>query len=416
VTDFRQQDQDEFGTWLAILAGQVQPTLLDAAHDFAKTVFSSVAEALQDGNVHHDLDAKLEQARLAFGERAQDLGADEPDVIAFMARVESLAETGIGASHPPEHYQADIQRALDALQAEVAKTEPTPSEAHVPVPAKRRRGRLKRTFADLAKGAGLYVERPLVNVAELTDWAQRTGLPPLDPFLHVTIVHSAIAVPWTDAKDTVVVWPRHFGRVEPLGSDQAMVIHFTSDRLTERWQEARDAGARWSFDDYRPHLTLFYGNWNHQAIDPPPFPLIFGPERSGPVDEDLNATLKVEKTDSDQRLVTGWVSIIEDEQGHPLEDIQGDIIHEADLVEAAHKFMKESREAGDNHARVKGIGTVVESTVFTRDLKEKLGLPTTFPTGWLITIKVDDDSVWRRIKQGELGAFSIGGSGIREPM
>jgi hypothetical protein len=122
----------------------------------------------------------------------------------------------------------------------------------------------------------------------------------------------------------------------------------------------------------------------------------------------------VTKLDLDQQLVTGWASVIENPDGSPLEDHQGDIITEQDLMEAAHAFMKE-RGAGEMHRRVEGVGTVVESVVVTKALKQALGLPASTPTGWLVTIKVDDPAVWAKVRSGEYAMLSVGGTGTREP-
>lgn len=121
------------------------------------------------------------------------------------------------------------------------------------------------------------------------------------------------------------------------------------------------------------------------------------------------------KIDDEQRLVTGWASVIDAPDGSPLRDLQGDVILEKDLVKAAHAFMLKSRTAGYNHTRKVGIGEVVESLVITKELKRQLGLPDSTPTGWLITVKVKDAGVWKMVKSGELQAFSIGGSATREP-
>ena len=36
--------------------------------------------------------------------------------------------------------------------------------------------------------------------------------------------------------------------------------------------------------------------------------------------------------------------------------------------------------------------------------------------GWFIGLKIEDDGVWKRVKSGELAAFSFGGRGVREPI
>lgn len=122
------------------------------------------------------------------------------------------------------------------------------------------------------------------------------------------------------------------------------------------------------------------------------------------------------KTDEEQRLVTGWASIITNPDGTPYVDSQGDVILEKDLVDTVNDFMAHHRHLGDSHARITGIGTIVESLVVTNDVKKILGLPPTMPSGWLITAKVLDDDVWARVKSGELAGFSIGGRAVREPI
>lgn len=34
---------------------------------------------------------------------------------------------------------------------------------------------------------------------------------------------------------------------------------------------------------------------------------------------------------------------------------------------------------------------------------------------WLLAVRVMDDDLWRQVKAGELGGFSIGGSALRNP-
>ena len=110
------------------------------------------------------------------------------------------------------------------------------------------------------------------------------------------------------------------------------------------------------------------------------------------------------------QLVTGWASIIE-EDGEAVVDKQGDMISESELIQAAHKFVSDSREAKVMH---KGdeVGEIVESLVFTPDLQKALGIDLK-KVGWLITMKVNDET-WDRVKKGELRAFSIGGKAHRE--
>lgn len=116
----------------------------------------------------------------------------------------------------------------------------------------------------------------------------------------------------------------------------------------------------------------------------------------------------------DRGLVTGWASVITNPDGSPVVDNEGDQIEEEDLELAAHEFMQQSRLARDHH-QGPAVGEVVESLVLTQATKKALGLEA-FPSGWLVTVKVHDPAVWARVKAGELGAFSVGGTAVREPL
>lgn len=147
-------------------------------------------------------------------------------------------------------------------------------------------------------------------------------------------------------------------------------------------------------------------------------PLVLGlgapqPLKKALLESALPSAVDVLKVDTDQRLVTGWASVIENPDGSPLADHEGDMIDEDELVQAAHEFIKD-RAAGDMHRRITGIGEIVESLVVTKALKKALHLPDTVPVGWLITVKVTDEPTWIKVKKGEYRMFSIGGSAVRE--
>jgi len=127
------------------------------------------------------------------------------------------------------------------------------------------------------------------------------------------------------------------------------------------------------------------------------------------------ATIILNKTmpaDLEQGLVWGWASIAD------LVDHQNDTIGEADLQAAAHDFIKNSRTAGVMHAKgsdgqpVKA-GEILESLVMTRDLQKSLGIDLG-KVGWLICMKLENEAVKKKVADGTLKSFSIGGSGRRE--
>jgi len=122
---------------------------------------------------------------------------------------------------------------------------------------------------------------------------------------------------------------------------------------------------------------------------------------------------KISNVELEKRLVFGWASVIEDLQGNVVEDLQGDIIEIDTLEETAYLYVEEYRDAGDMH-EFTGVGTLVESMVFSKEKQEALGIPQgILPVGWWIGFRADKD-VFDRIKNGEITAFSIGGSATRE--
>lgn len=122
---------------------------------------------------------------------------------------------------------------------------------------------------------------------------------------------------------------------------------------------------------------------------------------------------KIVKMDSDQHLVYGWASIVE-ENGEPITDSHGDVIEPDELSKAAHYFVSEYRKGKVMHGGV-AIGEIVESIVFSKDIQKALGINLN-KIGWFIGLKVHDDEVWKQFKSGEFAMFSIGGHGEREEL
>ena len=121
------------------------------------------------------------------------------------------------------------------------------------------------------------------------------------------------------------------------------------------------------------------------------------------------------KVDDDKRLVFGWANIIKDEEGQLLVDRQDDFIDSEDELEkAAYQYVLNSRDGGEMHVR-KGVSTMVESVVLTKEKQAALGIPEgTVPTGWWIGFRVNDDRVWDQVKKGDYVGFSVHGTGHRQ--
>jgi Putative phage serine protease XkdF len=129
------------------------------------------------------------------------------------------------------------------------------------------------------------------------------------------------------------------------------------------------------------------------------------------LDAAWSLSLPISKVDDDQHMVWGWASVIE-EGGSVVTDKQDDQIEIAELSKAAHGFMRDSRVGGDMHEAL-GVGDVVESIVFTSDVQKALGVDLG-KVGWFVGIHVTDADVWKRVKSGDLKAFSFGGRARRE--
>jgi hypothetical protein len=119
---------------------------------------------------------------------------------------------------------------------------------------------------------------------------------------------------------------------------------------------------------------------------------------------------KIIKIDEEARIVWGWASVVSID-GKPMVDRQGDIISADVMTKAADRFMADVRVAKAMHEGAQ-IGEVIHSFPLTKALGEALGVHSALE-GWIVAMKVHDDSVWNRVKSGELAAFSIGGIGKR---
>jgi DNA adenine methylase len=94
-------------------------------------------------------------------------------------------------------------------------------------------------------------------------------------------------------------------------------------------------------------------------------------------------------------------------------DAQKDIYSAAEIREAAHRFMEEYRNVGLMHREiVNGRVKILESYLAPADL-DLAGTRVKKGT-WLLAVRVLDDDLWRQVKDGEIGGFSIGGSARRE--
>lgn len=124
-------------------------------------------------------------------------------------------------------------------------------------------------------------------------------------------------------------------------------------------------------------------------------------------------TFDFEKADSEGRYVRGWASVVT-VNGQSVSDWQGDVIPMEELRKAAHAFVTDARVAKAMH-RGEAVGEVVESVIVDDEFAKAVGA-TTPNRGWWIGMKITDQNIRKRVRSGELRAFSIGGRGKRKAM
>lgn len=124
---------------------------------------------------------------------------------------------------------------------------------------------------------------------------------------------------------------------------------------------------------------------------------------------------RIAKLDSEKRLAFGWGYVGQDAAGNVVVDHSGDVMDVGSLEDVVYEFMLDSRTGNAMH-QGEQIATVVESVMFTKEKAELMGVTGAPAAGWWVGMKVHSDDVWKRMKAGELGAFSIEGIGEREAL
>jgi hypothetical protein len=126
--------------------------------------------------------------------------------------------------------------------------------------------------------------------------------------------------------------------------------------------------------------------------------------------DQIGITFAFAKANDTGSYVRGWASVVS-QDGEPVTDWQGDLIDIDDLRRAAHDFITDVRVAKAMHEGA-SVGDVVESLIIDDAVAEALGISDT-RRGWFVGMRVNDSSVQKRIRDGELKQFSIGGRGKR---
>lgn len=111
------------------------------------------------------------------------------------------------------------------------------------------------------------------------------------------------------------------------------------------------------------------------------------------------------KASDEEQTVTGVVLKPE------VVDAQGDIMSAAVIKETAYNFLQnfnKSTRLGLQHSTFpKGKLALVESYVAPNGIV--LGVKSVRQGSWIMTVKVLDAAIWKRVKDGKITGFSIGG-------
>ncbi len=123
-------------------------------------------------------------------------------------------------------------------------------------------------------------------------------------------------------------------------------------------------------------------------------------------------TIRLLKADEKPRVVYGVVySPCQKGQKCQL-DSQNDWVNPENLRKAAWDFMAKSRVIGHQH-KGKAKAEVVES--FIAPMNMAVDGEEITKGSWVLAVRIQDDTIWKAVQDGELNSFSIGGKGARIP-
>ncbi len=118
----------------------------------------------------------------------------------------------------------------------------------------------------------------------------------------------------------------------------------------------------------------------------------------------MSLYVPITKANEDERTVTGVVLQPE------VVDGQGDIYDSKVIRKAAHNFLAKynaGNKMGLQHKDFKPRFELLESFLAPMDMV--IGSKVVKSGSWIICVKVLDENIWKKVKDGKLTGFSIGG-------
>ena len=116
-------------------------------------------------------------------------------------------------------------------------------------------------------------------------------------------------------------------------------------------------------------------------------------------------SIQVLKADDTKKIIYGIVLKPD------IADAHGDIMEAVEVEKSAHNYLMFYRNAGVDHSD-QAEAKIVESYIAPSDLV--LQGRAVAKGSWVVAMKVFDENLWLRVKQGDYNAFSAGGYAKRE--
>lgn len=254
----------------------------DVFYNWASLWQLSAKEVAEIGKINSETIAKLVDTNLYPQEALAKVGANlmvETGVLpGFMQYLEEAG--GIDAN-------LDLQAELEEMERERVAREATNA-----ITAANSNSSRSVAVGDAAPGPKpLYVRRDVLNASEIIAHYEAQGLSNLlaPEKMHVTVIYSETPVDWFKTGEAwqaelkiVPGGARDNAKFGPPGQEDALVLMISSNELDWRYQAFLAAGAKSSYPEYNPHITIKYNDLTpieeYAEIEPYRGAIVLGPE------------------------------------------------------------------------------------------------------------------------------------------